>query len=36
LRKLKKAGLIGAVWDFQKVGLVYYNLKLEEDEQANE
>jgi DNA-binding HxlR family transcriptional regulator len=36
LRKLKKAGLIGAVWDFQKVALVYYNLKLEKDEQANE
>ena len=36
LRKLKKAGLIGAVWDFQKVALVYYNLKLEKDEQVNE
>ncbi|HEY9608950.1 hypothetical protein [Allocoleopsis sp.] len=32
LRKLKKAGLIGAVWDFQQVALVYYNLKLGEDE----
>ena len=29
LRKLRKIGLIGAVWDFRQVCLVYYNIKLE-------
>ncbi len=29
LRKLKKAGLIDAVWDFKQVSFVYYNLNLE-------
>lgn len=32
LRKLKKEGRIGAVWDFQQVALVYYNIKLGQDE----
>jgi hypothetical protein len=31
LRKLKKAGLIGAIWDSQQLCLIYYNLKLEKD-----
>lgn len=29
LRRLRRAGLIDAVWDFKQVCLVYYNLKLE-------
>ena len=29
LTRLKKAGLIGAVWDSRKVSLIYYNIKLE-------
>ncbi len=31
LRKLRKAGLIGAIWDSQQLCLVYYNLKLEKE-----
>jgi DNA-binding HxlR family transcriptional regulator len=30
LKKLRKAGLIGAEWDSRKVCLVYYNIKLKE------
>ncbi len=30
LKKLRKAGIIGAKWDSRKVCLVYYNIKLEE------
>lgn len=30
LRRLKKAELIGSVWDEKQVCLVYYNLKLDE------
>jgi hypothetical protein len=28
LKKLKDAGMIGAVWDSSKVSYVYYNIKL--------
>ncbi|HEY9633659.1 MAG TPA: hypothetical protein V6D14_09655 [Coleofasciculaceae cyanobacterium] len=33
LRKLRKAELIGAVWDLKQVSLVYYNLNLEKVEE---
>lgn len=36
LRKLKKDGLIDAVWDHKLVCLVYYNLKLKKDDQYSE
>jgi hypothetical protein len=32
LQKLKKAGLIGAIWDSRQVCMVYYNLKLTKDD----
>lgn len=36
LRRLRKAGLIDAVWDFKQVCLVYYNLKLGKNEQSED
>ncbi len=33
LRKLRKAGLIDAVWDYKQVSLVYYNVNLEKIEE---